>query len=204
MIVIKRAEQKNARRIQIIEAASAVFALKGFARTTIAEVAVQAGIGKGTVYQYFNSKEDLYFAVFDWFMAKTGAAVMVTIATLKGSAAAKLKAVSASLMNSWDEMQDVFALFMEFWAASASPNTQPRFKQVFKQGYGEFRTIVAALIIEGIERREFRENIQVSSVAAALVGTWDALLLQAWFDADFDHKTAAAEFMNVLIKGMQR
>ncbi len=197
-----RDQQKNARKIQIIEAASEIFALKGFARTTIAEVAIQAGIGKGTIYEYFKSKEDLYFAVFDWFMAKTGATVMVSIATLKGSAAEKLKAVSASLMNSWDEMEDVFALFMEFWAASASSKTQPRFKQVFKQGYGEFRTIVAALIREGIERGEFRADIQVASVAAALVGTWDALLLQAWFDADFDHKTAADAFMDVLIKGM--
>ena len=129
---------------------------------------------------------------------------MVSIATLKGSAAEKLKAVSASLMNSWDEMQDVFALFMEFWAASASPQTQPRFKQVFKQGYGEFRTIVAALIREGIERGEFRANMQIAPVAAALVGTWDAQLQQAWFDPDFDHKSAAAEFMDVLIKGMQQ
>ena len=199
----KRDQLIIARKNQIIEAASTIFAQKGFARTTIAEVANQAGIGKGTVYEYFKSKEDLYFAVFEWFMAQTGAAVMVSIATLKGTAAEKLKAVSASLMDSWDELQDVFALFMEFWSASASPQNQPRFKKVFKNGYGEFRAIVAALINEGIERQEFRADIQVAAVAAALVGTWDALLLQAWFDADFDHKTAAAEFMEVLIKGLK-
>ena len=176
----KRNKQKNARKNQIIEAASVVFAQKGFARTTIAEVATRAGIGKGTVYEYFKSKEDLYFAVFEWFMAQTGAGVMVSIATLKGTAAEKLKAVSTSLMESWDEMRDVFALFMEFWSASASPQNQPRFKQVFKNGYGEFRAIVAGLINEGIERQEFRADIQIAPVAAALVGTWDALLLQAW------------------------
>jgi AcrR family transcriptional regulator len=201
--VTKRYQLKTAKKNQIIEAASAVFAQKGFARTTIAEVATQAGIGKGTVYEYFKSKEDLYFAVFEWFMAQTGSAVMVSIATLKGTAAEKLKAVSTSLMNSWDEMQDIFALFMEFWSASASPQNQPRFKQVFKNGYGEFRGIVAALITEGIEHQEFRADIQVAPVAAALVGTWDALLLQAWFDTDFDHKQAAAEFMDVLIQGLK-
>ena len=198
----KRDKLKNAKKNQVIEAAGAVFAQKGFARTTIAEVATQAGIGKGTVYEYFKSKEDLYFAVFEWFMAQTGAAVMVSIATLQGTAAEKLKAVSTSLMDSWDEMQDVFALFMEFWSATASPQNQPRFKQVFKQGYGDFRAIVAALITEGIERKEFRADIKIPAVAAALVGTWDALLLQAWFDEDFDHKTAAADFMDVLIQGM--
>lgn len=195
--------KKASRKAAIIEAAGKTFAKNGFARSTIAAVAVEAGVGKGTIYEYFKSKEDLYFAVFDWFMAKTGAAVMVSIAALKGSAAEKLKTVSVSLMDSWDEMEDVFALFMEFWSASASPQTQPRFKEVFKQGYGDFRSIVAALIHEGIERGEFRTNIQVAAVAAALVGTWDALLLQAWFDEDFDHKTAAAGFMDVLIAGLK-
>ena len=203
MYFVKNDIKKVARKNQIIEAASAVFACKGFARTTIAEIAARANIGKGTIYEYFNSKEDLYFAVFDWFMSKTGAEVMVSIATLKGSAADKLKAVSASLMNSLDEMRDLFALFMEFWAASASPQTQPRFKQFFKQGYGEFRAIVSALINEGIERGEFRAGLKVSSVASALVGTWDALLLQAWFDSEFDHKAAAEAFIEVLIKGMK-
>jgi hypothetical protein len=39
-------------------------------------------------------------------------------------------------------------------------------------------------------------------VAAALVGTWDALLLQAWFDDDFNPLTAARGFMTVVINGL--
>jgi hypothetical protein len=45
-------------------------------------------------------------------------------------------------------------------------------------------------------------NIVPESVAAALVGTWDALLLQAWFDETFDPLTTARDFVAVLIRGL--
>jgi hypothetical protein len=91
---------------------------------------------------------------------------------------------------------------MEFWSASASSQMRERFKQAFRQAYSDFRGIVSALIQDGIERGEFRPDLDVKSVAAALVGTWDALLLQAWFDDSFDPLTTAREFMSVLIRGL--
>ena len=45
---------------QIMEAALAVFSQKGFHLTKIEEIAQQAGVGKGTVYEYFSSKETLF------------------------------------------------------------------------------------------------------------------------------------------------
>ena len=59
-------KQKEDKQKQIIRAAAEVFAKKGFARTVMADIALQAGIGKGTTYEYFKSKEDLFFAVFQW------------------------------------------------------------------------------------------------------------------------------------------
>ena len=51
---------KEERRIQIVKAASRVFYLKGFEGTKIEDVAKEAGIGKGTVYEYFESKRQLF------------------------------------------------------------------------------------------------------------------------------------------------
>ncbi|MEJ2190411.1 MAG: helix-turn-helix domain containing protein [Acidobacteriota bacterium] len=50
----------------IVEAAAVVFAEGGFTNTRVADIADRAGIGKGTVYEYFASKEELLFAVFEW------------------------------------------------------------------------------------------------------------------------------------------
>jgi AcrR family transcriptional regulator len=47
------------KRSQILQAAFKLFAQKGFFHTTVEEVAQEAGVGKGTVYGYFASKQDL-------------------------------------------------------------------------------------------------------------------------------------------------
>ena len=104
--------------------------------------------------------------------------------------------------GSWDEIKDVFVLVMEFWAASSSSQLRDRFKENFRIMYQEFRGIVESLVHEGIERGEFRADINPESVAAALVGAWDALFLQAWFDQDFDPLTTAKDFLAVVVQGL--
>jgi AcrR family transcriptional regulator len=187
---------------RIIEAAAQVFAQKGFTGSSVAEIAVKAEIGKGTIYAYFDSKEDLFFAVFEWYMMQTGAAAKISISHLGGSAAQRLEALSDSVMGMWDEIKDVFTLTIEFWAASSSSQMRQRFKGAFRRLYEEFRAIVVSLIRDGIERGEFRSNVNAESIAAALVGTWDALFIQAWFDKHFDPLITARNFLNVVIKGL--
>ena len=55
-----------------------------------------------------------------------------------------------------------------------------------------------------IERGEFRPDVKPASVAAALVGTWDALFLQAWFEDSFDPKNIARDFLKIVIKGLSK
>ncbi len=54
---------KDQREQEIKEAALKIFSTKGYHRTTMAEVAMEAGYGKGTIYWYWKSKEELYFAL---------------------------------------------------------------------------------------------------------------------------------------------
>jgi AcrR family transcriptional regulator len=55
--------RKTARPTEILNAALAAFAERGFAATRLEDVAARAGITKGTLYLYFPSKEDLFKAV---------------------------------------------------------------------------------------------------------------------------------------------
>ena len=196
--------QRKNKKDQIVEAAALVFARRGYSGAVIAEIATQANIGKGTVYEYFKSKEDLFFAVFEWFQKKTAKAATVGVSSLGGSAADRLRTLSDSLMGLWDEIQDAFVLVMEFWAASASPQMRRRFKGAFKQLYDDYRKIVSALIREGIKSGEFRADVKPEPVAAALVGTWDALFLQAWFDDSFDPAATANDFLDTVLRGLAR
>jgi AcrR family transcriptional regulator len=195
-------DRKENKKSLIIEAAAKVFANRGYSGTLMADIAAEAGIGKGTIYEYFPSKEDLFFAVFEWFVQITKAEAKVSISALGGSVSERLMALNDALLRSWLEMLEMYSLVMEFWSASASSSMRQRFKGAFKEGYRDFRRIVSALIRDGTETGEFQPEVDAESVAAALVGAWDALLLQAWFDDGFDPLSTSRKFMAVLINGL--
>lgn len=59
-------EIRESRRADIIRAAIAEFAERGYERTKMGEIARRAGIGKSTVYEYFPSKDELLSAAGEW------------------------------------------------------------------------------------------------------------------------------------------
>jgi AcrR family transcriptional regulator len=59
----RRERLKLARQERILDAASAIFAEKGYHRTTIRDIATQADVADGTIYNYFDSKFDLLIAI---------------------------------------------------------------------------------------------------------------------------------------------
>jgi len=59
----KKEELVQKRSAQILEAAARVFAHKGYHAATTKEVASEAGVSEGTIYNYFQSKEDLLLSI---------------------------------------------------------------------------------------------------------------------------------------------
>jgi len=53
------------RRSEILTAAGRLFAEKGYHRTTTHDIAAEAEVSEGTIYNYFSSKEDLLFAIME-------------------------------------------------------------------------------------------------------------------------------------------
>ena len=56
-------ELKDQRVLQILEAATELFAKHGFDRTSVDEIAKKAGLSKGAIYWYFPSKEKILVAL---------------------------------------------------------------------------------------------------------------------------------------------
>jgi len=59
-------QEKEQIRAQLIEAGRELFAQFGFDRTRISDLTAKADIGTSTFYQFFDSKEELYFSVLLW------------------------------------------------------------------------------------------------------------------------------------------
>ncbi len=187
----------------IIGAAILVFARKGYAATRIIDVARTAGIGKGTIYEYFSSKEDLFFSVFRQVMQETEIQMAAAVESGSGSVARRLGGLADGLISVWLEKLDLYSLVMEFWSAATASASRERFKTTFQVGYQAFRQTIAALINEGVAKGEFSPACRPVEVASGLIGMWDALLLQAWVDNTFDALGTSRICLDVMLQGLR-
>lgn len=68
----RKSREKDQRIRSIQEAAEKVFFSKGYLKTTMDEIALEAQISKPTIYQYFNTKEELYSSLMLPFLQEFG------------------------------------------------------------------------------------------------------------------------------------
>jgi AcrR family transcriptional regulator len=88
--------RKDARPGEIIEAALELFVLNGFAATKLTEVAQRAGVVKGTLYRYFDTKEELFRATVRHLVA-ANLALVEHAAPIDGTVAAVVPAMLRQL-----------------------------------------------------------------------------------------------------------
>ncbi len=82
----RRERERLMRRQEILQAARAVFAEKGYTNATLDEVAQRAEFGKGTLYNYFEGgKEEILFAIFDEIYTDLGRLIDETFALEKAA-----------------------------------------------------------------------------------------------------------------------
>jgi AcrR family transcriptional regulator len=68
-------QRKDARRIEILRAASRVFAKKGFVAAKISDIAREAGLSHGLVYHYFENKDGIFGAILEEKLARMRSAM---------------------------------------------------------------------------------------------------------------------------------
>jgi AcrR family transcriptional regulator len=110
---LTREEKKAQTRERLIEAAARVFAEKGFANTSLDEVADTAGLTKGAVYSNFENKEDLMRAVLQAQQDR-----MHSIGDAAGDGTREEQAAAAARLfgETVAEERDAFLLYLEFLA----------------------------------------------------------------------------------------
>ena len=84
---------------QITETAARLFAMRPFHKVRLDDIAAAAGVGKGTLYVYFDSKEDLYFSLLYEGFARAVDAMKARLAEPTLTAAQALRAVVSELTD---------------------------------------------------------------------------------------------------------
>src|SRR6185369_4074094 len=89
--------RKADRPAEIVSAALGVFAEKGFAAARLDEIAARAGVSKGALYLYFETKEDLFRAVVAQAVAPNIEAVEAAVERFEGDFASLLRLFAANM-----------------------------------------------------------------------------------------------------------
>jgi AcrR family transcriptional regulator len=151
-----RQRLKEQRPGQILEAAFAAFAEKGYAATRLEDVAARIGVTKGTIYVYFESKEQLFKAVCRSFLLPVFERIERLPEEFSGSAAAMLRAILELTYHDFvaNARAREFIRLM-IGEASRVPELVAFYaSELIHRGHGAFRAVLA----RGVETGEFRPD----------------------------------------------
>ncbi|AHG48051.1 TetR family transcriptional regulator (plasmid) [Rhizobium leguminosarum bv. trifolii CB782] len=172
---LTRAEQKALRPIQILDAAFEEFVKCGFAGTRIEDIADRVGVTKGTVYVYFETKEQLFEAMINHFSVPFQELLGI-VGAFSGKAADRLMAILSLLYEQIAEDRTTRELVRLVIAEGQ------RFPELIDRHHDEFiAPIIAkidALLLEGMASGEFREiPVEFSEIVVAPILTTTVLRL---------------------------
>jgi AcrR family transcriptional regulator len=183
---------------KIAKAALAVFSQHGYGRATVDRIAGRAKVGKGTIYEYYDSKEELFLAAVRLAFDRLGAAA-VDEANRDRPAAERLSQLGESVLG---EMKGFFGLMMEAWSAAGTGRMGDRLKGRFRDEYARHTDLVVGIIETGQSRGEFSAQVDARAVGRWLVGAWDGLLFRNWLWPDFDPVDHHRRAMSALLSGL--
>jgi AcrR family transcriptional regulator len=189
------------KRQLLMESAAEVFATQGFASTRVADIAQHAGVAKGTVYEYFSSKEELFFAVFEWINQQIRRRVDRVLEG-DGDPRRQLITLLRTSAEIVAEQRELFSMNLDFWAASRGSAFEDRFTTICRSQYQEYRRLAAEVIRRGQRDGTFRSQLDADRVATLVVSALDGLGVQCWFDASIDAVRAVDAFADALCLGL--
>lgn len=149
-----REAKKAAQRQRILDAARDVFFRDGFMEANLDEVAQGAGVAKGTLYRYFESKADLYVAI----LSDNGQVFQQRLeesTATPGSVADRVRELGRFYFRHWTRNRDYFRIF---WALENQEVIGELPQEVVDEVTALWESclrILADLIREGMERGEF-------------------------------------------------
>ena len=194
----RREQMREERRSQILASALAVFSQKGFHVSSVSDVAAHAGVSQGTIYWYFDSKEELFDAAIMEYFADFGTE-MTSALEGGGTASEKLRALAKNMDRFVAEAQQVLVAFLSYWASGQG---QQKSAQLWIEVLREYADYMVTVIEEGISTGEFKE-VDARGLVWAMSAAYDGLAAYAMFIPEIDVERVSAAFVDTLLQGLQ-
>jgi len=188
----------EAKNRQIIDVAIDLFAEKGFQQTTMQEIAETAGVGKGTIYRFYESKEDLVSSLVE-FSIKDITEQMVEATALLDNPYEKLRTIIGVEIDYYDKKRNLAKLLVRE-VLGYRDEFEDRIRQIFST-----RTaLVEEVIQKGIDNGEFKP-VNPTTLAASLEGMIHATVI-AWllFENTFSREEIKNDILTTVFHGVMK
>ena len=186
------------RRAQIVDAALACFSRKGYNNTTMDDIVAESGLSKGSLYWYFDSKDELFEAAVASFFEELGQEALASLDQYP-TATGKLRGGALALADFCRKAQGLFALLLEFLAQSDRREEASRFWAGILVQYNK---AIAEIVEEGIRNGEFRP-VDAEELVWAILAAYDGLAAYVVLVPDLDLDRISQVFVETLLNGLQ-
>lgn len=193
-----RPDVSEERKDQILEAATRVFTQRGFDEARMDDIVAEAGLSKGALYWYFESKEALITAivdrVFDWESAH-----MREIIASDETAPRKIEALIEITVQDLGKMKPLMPILFEFWSLSLRKESV---NQAIKRYYQRFLDLIEPVIQQGIAAGDFRP-MNVSRAAITFGAVFEGtMLMWAYFPDRVEFEEQFKITLDILLQGL--
>jgi len=154
---------------QIIEAAVKVFARKGYFNSRVSDIAREAGIAAGTIYLYFDTKQEILITLFREKMAGFVSALRRAIAEERDTVAKlrRLVRLHFEILENNPDLAEVVQLELR--------QGQKLFRGPASQEIATYFALIGSVLDEGVAAGRFRSDLPVKVATKMLFGAMDQL-----------------------------
>jgi len=194
------AKKRDANKyFKIIDAATKVFAEKGFFQSRIADIAREAGVADGTIYIYFDNKDDILISLFEEQMRLVLENMESRLSEVEDPAE-KLRVFALTHLKLVEDNQSMAEIIQVELRQSSK-----FIKEYKNEQFAKYLDIIAGIIREGQEKGIFRTDIIPGIAKRAFFGALDEMS-RFWVLSsrkDYDIKTAALQISEYFLEGMK-
>lgn len=178
---------------RILTAAREICSEKGFEATRMEEIAGRAGVSKGTLYNFFPSKEDLFVDTV-LFAYQNFDGLLPAVDDPNVDPTIRLQALVDSLAGGFEEISQQILLAHQAWSVVLrAPSARDRLFGTLRGIYAGFTDDLSSILRAGIELGRFRADLDVDVVTATWIATFDGLLYRAGFEDSVSAECCSSE-----------
>jgi len=174
---VPRVVDKQKKAAEIADAALDVFRRRGYHATRMSDVAEAAGVGKGTLYEYFDNKADILRASFDSYFEAFERGALEAIRDIERPGE-RLMALVRFALEHVSEWERHCSVYVDYFNLQRKDRTGPFSLSAF---YDRFATLLRQLVESAQSRREIRAELDAEVVAELLVAMYDGIVLHRIF-----------------------